>query len=165
MKKLFTIFAIVAGIALTSCNGNADDDQLKYRYVEYGCELSDDWFTYYEISASYSDISGKKANLTMGKGKKIAYSDCLPASGNNVADNFNFTIKAKLKNGVKYDDSTKADFSYETSAKVSEGLTKKSSKAIKKGGEKQKITGTSVSKFVQANPDYTIIDFHCSCSD
>lgn len=166
MKKyLFPLIALFMGLSFTACDGddNNDDNGQKAGkgetfLVEYICQPSAEWFTYYDITATYTDIHGEEHTLTLTPTQGLEYKASDNADSKKLAKHFTCIVKAVAKQGLTVDPELKVDLKQTTStliaSKPADGqysLFYKNQGVDKLG--MANLTGTVISKYLERNQE------------
>ena len=159
-------------LALAGCveDENGKDDNIKSNenfYLTIVCEPSADWFDYYDIAATYTDIQGKKIMKMLSKDEGINYKASLPLSDKRLANSFSCRITATARPGITYDEDTRADFTSTTDVKVSVGASESSHSLYYDKAEwigdfgMKNLQGTKIVKWFEGNnhQEGTFINF------
>lgn len=85
-------------MSLTSCNDDDDEiyhtDTTQYTAgVMYSINLSDTWYTFFDITATYTDLAGKTHTETITANKDIKLLD----SFSTISKSYSFNMVAKPK--------------------------------------------------------------------
>ena len=168
MKKyLFPLIALFMGLSFTACEGegnniNDDIDQKASKneifLVEYICQPSAEWFTYYDITATYTDIHGQEHTLVLSPTQGLEYKGSDDAASKKLAKHFTCIVKAVAKQGLTVDPELKVDLKQTTStliaSKPADGQY--SLYYLNQGIDKlgmADLTGTVISKYLERNQE------------
>lgn len=123
-KSIFLFMALAACMMFTGCDKDNEEEGKKEKgnfYLTLTCNPSADWFTYYDITASYTDIEGKKVFLILSENEGLNYSASMPLNDPRLAKSFSCKVEGTLKKGILYDENTKVDFTSDTDVVVAIG--------------------------------------------
>ncbi len=95
-KAMAMMIAMMMSVSLVSCGDDDDEPEVKQdvKYeVAYKVSLSDDWFKFFDIEATYVDVNGKSHTVTVTS--TYEYDEYI--ASDKVADAYSLVVNAKAK--------------------------------------------------------------------